>query len=229
MRLRLADQERLTLAEIAKRLGRKALGDVCKWPSRYTILAWYRRLIAQKFDGSRHRGYPRRPRVSSELEALVVRMTRENRTRGYDRIVGALSNLGHRISDQTVGNILRRYKIAPAPERRRVSGKQIEQLVDELILFAYIIAADPPRLPLPDDVHRFVSLNRLPGSLELAKVLLSLHSSLDGSMILLQDIVQILDRSMSTVVAQDSFLLHPWNRRAVEARLIGVDDPGLWM
>jgi hypothetical protein len=46
-------------------------------------------------------------------------MARENRTWGYDRIVGALSNLAHRISDQTVGNILRRYKIAPAPERTR--------------------------------------------------------------------------------------------------------------
>jgi hypothetical protein len=77
-------------------------------------------------------------------------------------------------------------------------------------------------------VHRFVSLNRSPGRLELAKVLLGLHSSFDGSMILLQDIVQILDRSMSTGAAQDSFLFHCWNRRAVEARLIGVDDPGLF-
>ena len=40
-------------------------------------------------------------------------MARENRTWGYDRIVGTLCNLGHRISDQTVGNILRRSQIAP--------------------------------------------------------------------------------------------------------------------
>jgi hypothetical protein len=118
-RLRLADPERVTLAEIAKRLGRKALKDIAQVAKPDTILAWYRRLIARKFDGSRHRAYPGRPRVGSELEALVVRMARENRTWGYDRIVGALSNLGHRISDQTVGNILRRYKIAPAPERTR--------------------------------------------------------------------------------------------------------------
>jgi len=78
-------------------------------------------------------------------------------------------------------------------------------------------------------VHRFVSFNRSPGRLKLAKALLGLHSSFDGSMILLQDIVQILDRSMSTAAAEDSFLLHCWNRRAVEARLIGVDDPRLWM
>jgi hypothetical protein len=86
-----------------------------------TILGWYRRLIAQKFDGSRQRVYPGRPRVPAELEALVFRLARENRSWGYDRIAGALANLGHRISDQTVGNILRRYKIAPAPERSRMT------------------------------------------------------------------------------------------------------------
>jgi hypothetical protein len=48
-------------------------------------------------------------------------MARENRTWGYDRIVGALSNLGHRISDQTVGNILHRDQIAPAPQQSRTT------------------------------------------------------------------------------------------------------------
>src|ERR1700693_5554528 len=98
-----------------------------------------------------------------------------------------------------------------------VSGRQIEQLVDELILLANIIVADPPRLPLPDHVHRLVSLNRSPGRLELAKALLGLHSSFDRSMILLQDIVQILDRPMSAAAAQGSSLFHSGNRRAVEA------------
>jgi hypothetical protein len=78
-----------------------------------TILAWYRRLIARKFDGSRQRQYPGRPTIQPELEALVVRMARENSGWGYNRIVGALANLGHRLSDQTVGNILRRHGIAP--------------------------------------------------------------------------------------------------------------------
>jgi len=50
---------------------------------------------------------------------LVVRFARENRSWGYDRIQGALQNLGYRISDQTIGNILRRHGIAPAPERRK--------------------------------------------------------------------------------------------------------------
>ena len=120
-RLRLSDAERSTLAEIAKRLGRKALKDIARVAKPDTILAWYRRLVAQKFDGSRRRAYPGRPRVSPEVEALVVRFARENRGWGYDRIVGALANLGHQVSDQTVGNILRRHNIAPAPERSRTT------------------------------------------------------------------------------------------------------------
>src|SRR4051812_6133434 len=44
-------------------------------------------------------------------------MARENSGWGYDRIAGALQNLGHNISDQTIGNILRRYDISPAPKR----------------------------------------------------------------------------------------------------------------
>ena len=120
-RLRLSDPERSTLAEIAKRLGRKALKDIARVAQPDTILGWYRRLVAQKFDGSRQRAYPGRPRVSPEVEALVVRLARENRGWGYDRIVGALANLGHPVSDQTVGNVLRRHNLAPAPERSRTT------------------------------------------------------------------------------------------------------------
>src|ERR1017187_8595069 len=120
-RLRLSNPERITLAEIGKRLGRKALREVACVAKPDTILAWYRRLVAQKFDGSKHRQYPGRPPVSSEVEALVVRMAGENSGWGYDRIVGALANLGHHVSDQTVGNILRRHGIAPAPKRSQIT------------------------------------------------------------------------------------------------------------
>ncbi len=119
-RMRLSNPERVTLAEIGKRVGRRALREVACIARPDTILAWYRRLVAEKFDGSKHRQYPGRPPVSTEVEALVVRMARENSGWGYDRIVGALANLGHRLSDQTVKNILRRYGIAPAPKRSQI-------------------------------------------------------------------------------------------------------------
>ena len=77
-RLCLSDPERRTLAEIGKRLGRKGLEKVACAAKPDTILAWYRRLIARKFDGSQSRRYPGRPRISAEVEELVVRFAREN-------------------------------------------------------------------------------------------------------------------------------------------------------
>src|SRR5258708_16607441 len=115
-RLHLSDPERSTLADIGKRLGRKALDKVAHVAKPDTILAWYRRLIAQKFDGSKRRSYPGRPRIDAAIEALVVRMARENPGWGYDRIVGALANLGYHVSDQTGGNIPRRPHTPPVPE-----------------------------------------------------------------------------------------------------------------
>jgi hypothetical protein len=107
------------LAEIAHRLERKALGEVAGAAQPDTILRWYRRLIANKFNGSRFCKRVGRPRVAEEIERLVVRMANENSSWGYDRIVGALTNLGHRLSDQTVGNILRRHGLPPAPKRKQ--------------------------------------------------------------------------------------------------------------
>src|SRR5882672_4728822 len=99
-RLTLSDADRATLGEIGHRLGRKVLAEV---------------------DGSKDRQGPGRPRVRRVVEELIVRMASENRDWGYDRIAGALSNLGYVISDQTVGNVLRRYGLPPAPERKRTT------------------------------------------------------------------------------------------------------------
>ena len=118
-RVLLSDAEKQTLADIGYRLGRKAPEEVANTAKPDTILGWYRRLVARKFDGSKARRYPGRPRIGPELEQLVVRIANENAGWGYDRIVGALANLGHRVSDQTVGNILRRNGILPAPERKQ--------------------------------------------------------------------------------------------------------------
>ncbi len=119
--VRLSDGERKTLAEIGKKLGKRALKEIATLVTPHTILAWHRTLIAQKFDGSQQRKALGRPKVSKEPEALVVRMAQENRSWGYDRIAGALAHLGYRISDQTVGNILRRHGIPPAPERKKTT------------------------------------------------------------------------------------------------------------
>ena len=77
-RMLLSDAEKATLAEIAHRLGRKALEELAAVAKPDTLLAWYRKLIAAKFDGSKFRKSRGRPRVDEETERLVVRMAKEN-------------------------------------------------------------------------------------------------------------------------------------------------------
>ena len=118
-RLRLTDTERIGLAEIGKRLGRKALEDVAQIVRPETILGWHRKLIARKFDGSMNRSSRNHGSPGKTIEDLVLQFAEENRAWGYRRIVGALSNLGHEVSHQTVGNILKRHGLSPAPEREK--------------------------------------------------------------------------------------------------------------
>ena len=120
-RLQLSDTERQTLAEIGVKLGKQALAEVANIVKPDNILGWHRKLIANKFDGSEQRKYLGRPRVDKELEDWVVKMAKENRGWGYDRIAGALAELGYDISDQTVGNILKRRGLLPAPERKKIT------------------------------------------------------------------------------------------------------------
>ena len=67
-RIQLSDAERQTLAEIGKKLGKKALEEVANIVKPDTILEWHRKLAADKFDGSDQRKSPGRPRVNKELE-----------------------------------------------------------------------------------------------------------------------------------------------------------------
>jgi putative transposase len=117
-RLRLNDDQRRRLAAKAKGLGRKLLAQVATIVTPETLLTWHRKLIAHKYDGSGQRK-PGRPRIASEIEALVVRIAEENLSWGYRRIQGALSNLGHELARSTIAEILARHGIEPAPERNR--------------------------------------------------------------------------------------------------------------
>ena len=67
-RLKLTDGERKTLAEIGKKLGKRVLDAVANIVKPETILAWHRKLVAKKFDGSKKRKYPGRPAVDQEVE-----------------------------------------------------------------------------------------------------------------------------------------------------------------
>jgi len=118
LRLRPNNDQRRRLAAKANGVGRKLLAEVATVVAPGTLLAWHRKLIAQKYDGSGNRG-PGRPRISEEVEALVVRMADENRDWGLSANPGCIVEWGHKLASSTIAEILKRHGIHPAPERSR--------------------------------------------------------------------------------------------------------------
>ena len=121
-RILLNDDQRRRLAVKGKILGRKTLSEIGTLFTPDTILRWHRLLVARKWDYSKNRKSTGRPRVGQDIVELVLRFARENPGWGYDRIQGALANLGHSVSDQSIGNILKEKGIEPAPKRIRQSS-----------------------------------------------------------------------------------------------------------
>jgi putative transposase len=117
-RIRFTDNQRRPLAAKGKALGRKALRELGCIVTPDTILRWYRKLVAQKYDGSMKRG-PGRPRTAERIRELAVSMARSNPTWGYTRIRGALRNVGHVVGRNTIKRILQDHGIEPAPERSK--------------------------------------------------------------------------------------------------------------
>lgn len=117
-RLRLNDNQRRRLARRGRAPGRKWLRQLAAIATPDTILRWHRQLVARKYDGSAKRG-PGRRRTPDVIETLILRMARDNPKWGYTRICGAMANLGYSVGRTTIGDILRRHGIHPAPERGR--------------------------------------------------------------------------------------------------------------
>jgi putative transposase len=115
-RVGFTDAERALLARKASGIPRKVLLDVGTIVTPDTLLRWHRQWIARKFDFS-HRRKPGRPRTMRIITELIVRMALENPRCGYTRIQGALINVGHIVCRATVGNVLKREGLEPAPER----------------------------------------------------------------------------------------------------------------
>jgi putative transposase len=118
-RIVLNDDQRCRLAVKGKLLGRKLLGEIGTLVTPDTILRWHRMLVAEKWDHTDKRKSAGRPPIAQEVVDLVLKFAKENLNWGYDRIADALANLGHEVSDQSVGNILKSHGIEPAPPRKR--------------------------------------------------------------------------------------------------------------
>ena len=154
-RMQFTDDQRRRLAAKAKILGTKWLSQIATIVTPETLLAWHRKLIAQKYDGSGNRK-PGRPRILAEVQALIVRMARENKEWGYRRIQGALANLGYHYTHSTVANILKKNGIEPAPERsRRTTWKEfLRQHWDQIVATDFFTI----EVWTPKGLQRFVVL-----------------------------------------------------------------------
>jgi len=120
-RILLNDDQRRRLAAKGQFPGRKMLEQLSTIVTPETILRWHRELVARHWDYSTLRKTAGRPPVPQEIIKLVLRMAKENPSWGYDRIQGALANLGYCVSDKTVRNVLKTHGVDPAPERIRQS------------------------------------------------------------------------------------------------------------
>jgi transposase InsO family protein len=92
------------------------LREVIRLVQPETVFKWHRELVRHKWTHQRKQ-VGGRPRVHPDIEHLIVRLARENGTWGYGKIKGELAKLGHKISRETIANILERHGILPAPER----------------------------------------------------------------------------------------------------------------
>jgi len=118
-RPQLREADRVFLAALSRVLPRRAWSAFSVSPR--TLLRWHQRLVARRWTYPHRR--PGRPPVNRELEALVVRLARENAAWGYRRIVGELSGLGFSVSASSVRAILIRHRLPPAPERDGLSWR----------------------------------------------------------------------------------------------------------
>jgi hypothetical protein len=116
-RILLNDSQRRRLAILGRKLGRKLLGQVCCSFSPGTLMMWHNKLVANKYDGSRHRSKFGRPRITDELKQLIIDMAKDNKHLGGKSLHGYLKYLGIKVSSATINRVLRGHGIEPCPDR----------------------------------------------------------------------------------------------------------------
>lgn len=120
VKLDLSNTQRRKLAKRGKKLGRKGLIQYASIVTPDTILYWHRKLVTLKYTAKRKIKTDRQKEMEV-IKELCIKFAEENATWGYERIQGALENLGYTISESTVGNILRDAGIPPSEERMKQS------------------------------------------------------------------------------------------------------------
>jgi len=112
----LTNSQRMRVAAKAKRLSRKMLEQCTVLFTPDTVLGWFRKLMAEKYDGSENRKTVGRPRITEEIVNLVIQFKKENPRWGYQKITDQIVYLGYKISKSTVKNILIENGYDPEPD-----------------------------------------------------------------------------------------------------------------
>ncbi len=122
---RISRWEKLTLLILANKLTgmtsstRVRLGQVVLLVKPDTLLKWHRDLVRRKWTFTKKAPLGRPP-INPDLEALILRLAKENPTWGYGKLEGELGKLGFDVGRSTIRDLLKRRRVPPAPER----GKQ---------------------------------------------------------------------------------------------------------
>lgn len=115
-RILLTNKQRMRIAAKAKKLSRKMLEKCTELYTPDTILGWYRKLIAQKYNGIANRKKIGRPRIAKEVVILALNLKKDNPRWGYKKITDQIVYLGHKISKSAVKNILIEHGFNPEPD-----------------------------------------------------------------------------------------------------------------
>jgi putative transposase len=116
---RLTTPDRAFLAALLHRLPRPKLRQLHLIVSPDTVLRWHRDLLRRHHAEQSRPKRPGRPPTVRSIQALVLRLARENTSWGYRRVHGELATLGIKVAPSTVWEILQRNGIEPAPQRDR--------------------------------------------------------------------------------------------------------------
>jgi len=110
-----------------------------------TVFRWHRKLVRRKWTYLNKRG-PGRPRLSTEIEALIIQLAGENTRWGYDKIHGELLKLGFSVSPTSIRNTLKRHQISPASERSSLTWKSFLNHYKDQILACDFFTIETIRL-----------------------------------------------------------------------------------
>ena len=117
-RIILTNSQRMRIAAKAERLSRKMLERCIELFTADTVMRWYNKLIAEKYDGSCNRGKVGRPNIDWQLIKLIRKMQKENLTWSAQRIQGELAKLGFSVCDNTVAKYMKKPKTDPEKIQR---------------------------------------------------------------------------------------------------------------